>query len=187
MVKLRCHLSGNTSWFGAQFFTLGRKEATGTTRRCFRRSPFHRWGERHRLLQLAHPDDPERTSRILDWTIQLLFIHSTKKLAEAELESRSFDFRTQEGVRNLALVEWRQRQNPGAMANSRLCHMTYLCFQGFKEQVIVKWVNASILVPSDGSTHNTPDTAKDLRRKMSPTGWERPQRLTKEVIGNLFH
>lgn len=66
-------------------------------------------------------------------------------------------------------------------------HLTYLCFPGFKRQVIVKWVNARILVLSDGSTHNTPDMAKYLRRKIPPTGRERPQRLTKEIIGNLFH
>lgn len=33
-----------------------------------------------------------------------------------------------------------------------------------------------------------PDIAKDLREKMSPTKREKvPQRLTKKVIGNLFH
>lgn len=165
----------------------GKKEATGTTRSCFGRSPFHQWGERHRLLQLVHPNDPERTSGNIDWTIQLLLTHSPKIVAEAELESRSFNFRTEEGVRKLALVEWRQHPNPEDMTNSRLCRMTYLCFPGFKRQLIVEWVNARILVPSDGSTHNTPDMAKYLRRKISPTGRERPQRLTKEIIGNLFH
>lgn len=52
--------------------------------------------------------------------------------------------------------------------------------------MIVKGTNANILVPSDRSTHNPLDSAKDLRRKISPTRRKRPQRLTKEIIGNLF-
>ena len=188
MVEPRCQLFVNTSWFEVQFFPLGKEEATSTIRNCFRHSSFPHWGEKHTRLQLVHLSNLERTARIINWIIQLLFTPSPQTVAEAGPESRSFDFRTQEGVRKLALAEWRQWPNPVAMANSRLCHMTFLCFQRFKWQGIIKWVNASILVASDGSTYNTPDTAKDLRRKMSPTGRERrPQRLTKKVTKNLFH
>lgn len=85
-------------------------------------------------------------------------------MAETGLQSRSFDIRSQVGVGQEALVEWRWQSNPMVMANLGLCHMTYLCFRVFKWQVTVRWVNASILVLSDGSTHNTPGRAKGLRK-----------------------
>ena len=56
-----------------------------------------------------------------------------------------------------------------ATASLELFHRTYLGSQVFKWQ-IVKQANASILVPSDGVTHNTPDPAKGLEEGESPAG-----------------
>lgn len=54
-----------------------------------------------------------------------------------------------------------------ATASLELFRETYLGSQVFRWKT-VKQVNASILVPSDGVTHNIPDQLKDLRREMSP-------------------
>lgn len=48
-------------------------------------------------------------------------------------------------------------------------------------------VNASILVPSDGATHNIPDTAKGLEEGDDSSWEKRGTTLTKAVIGNHFH
>lgn len=73
-----------------------------------------------------------------------------------------------------------------ATARLELFHMTYLGSQVFKWQ-IVKQVNASILVPSDGATHNIPDTAKGLEEGDDSSWEKRGTTLTKAVIGNHFH
>ena len=73
-----------------------------------------------------------------------------------------------------------------ATASLELFHKTYLGSQVFKWQ-IVKQANASILVPSDGVTHNIPNPAKGLEEG-DVSSWEkRGTTLTKEVIGNHFH
>lgn len=63
--------------------------------------------------------------------------------------------------------------------------MTYLGSQVFKWQ-IVKQVNASILVPSDGALITSQTQLKGLRREMTQLG-EKGTTLTKAVIGNHFH
>lgn len=116
-----------------QFFPLGRKKTTGATC-CCKHSPFYWRGERG-PLQLVHPDHPERTSRITNWTIQLLFTHSLKIVAEPGLEPISFDFKTQVEVGKLA-VESEDNSQIQVMVNSGFFHMTYLGFQVLKWQVI---------------------------------------------------
>lgn len=108
---------------------MGRKEITGAARSCLRHSPFHWWGEQGPLPQLVHPGNPERTSTVIYWTIQLLFIHSPKIVAEQGLKSWSFVFRIRVEVGELTLAEWKQQPDPMAMASSELFHDLFADFR----------------------------------------------------------